>query len=69
MALTKDQQSPLMDTPQWSVNLNLIYSTELQRIGRLTIRGDYSWRDKSYKDAINTEELVQDAYGDSYLMF
>jgi iron complex outermembrane receptor protein len=55
--------SKLMDTPQWSVNLNLIYSTDLQRIGRLTIRGDYSWRDKSYKDAINTEELVQDAYG------
>ena len=55
--------SKLMDTPQWSVNMNLIYSTDLQRIGRLTIRGDYSWRDKSYKDAINTEELVQDAYG------
>jgi len=55
--------SKLMDTPQWSVNLNLIYSTDLQRIGRLTIRGDYSWRDKSYKDAINTEELVQDAFG------
>jgi iron complex outermembrane receptor protein len=55
--------SKLMDSPQWSVNLNLIYSTDLQRIGRLTIRGDYSWRDKSYKDAINTEELVQDAYG------
>ena len=55
--------SKLMDTPQWSVNLNLIYSTDLQRMGRLTIRGDYSWRDKSYKDAINTEELVQDAYG------
>jgi len=55
--------SKLMDTPEWSFNLNLIYSTELQRIGRLTIRGDYSWRDKSYKDAINTEELVQDAFG------
>jgi len=52
-----------MDTPQWSFNLNLIYSTDLQRIGRLTIRGDYSWRDESYKDAINTEELVQGAYG------
>jgi iron complex outermembrane receptor protein len=55
--------SKLMDTPQWSVNLNLIYSTDLQRFGRLTIRGDYSWRDETYKDAINTEELVQDAYG------
>jgi len=55
--------SKLMDTPEWSFNLNLIYSTELRRIGRLTIRGDYSWRDKTYKDAINTEELIQDAYG------
>ena len=55
--------SKLMNTPQWSVNLNLIYSTDLQRMGRLTIRGDYSWRDETYKDAINTEELIQGAYG------
>ena len=55
--------SKLMNTPQWSINLGLNYSTQLQRIGRLEIRGDFSWRDKSYKDAINTEELIQDAYG------
>ncbi len=55
--------SKLMNTPEWSFNLNLIYSTDLQRMGRLTIRGDYSWRDESYKDAINTDELVQGAYG------
>jgi iron complex outermembrane receptor protein len=55
--------SKFMDTPQWSFNLNLIYSTELQGIGQLTIRGDYSWRDRVYKDAINTNELVQEAFG------
>ena len=53
----------LMNTPEWSINLGLSYSKQLQRIGRLVIRGDYSWRDKSYKDAINTEELFQDAFG------
>ena len=53
----------LMNTPKWSINLGLNYSTQLQRIGRLEIRGDYSWRDKSYKDAINTEELFQAAFG------
>jgi len=63
LAIPVTLDSKLMDTPQWSFNLNLIYSTDLQRIGRLTIRGDYSWRDESYKDAINTEELVQGAYG------
>jgi iron complex outermembrane receptor protein len=52
-----------MNTPKWSINLGLNYSTQLQNIGRLEIRGDYSWRDKSYKDAINTEELFQAAFG------
>ena len=55
--------SKLMNTPEWSINLGLNYSKQLQRIGRLMIRGDFSWRDKSYKDAINTEELFQDSYG------
>ena len=55
--------SRLMNTPRWSINLGLNYSTQLQRIGRLVIRGDFSWRDDSYKDAINTEELFQDAFG------
>ena len=55
--------SKLMNTPEWSINLGLSYSTHLQQIGRLAIRGDYSWRDKTYKDAINTEELIQGAYG------
>jgi iron complex outermembrane receptor protein len=55
--------SKLMNTPRWSVNLNLIYSTDLRGIGQLTIRGDYSWRDRIYKDAINTNELVQEPYG------
>ena len=52
-----------MNTPEWSINLGLSYSTQLRQIGRLEIRGDYSWRDKSYKDAINPEELFQDAFG------
>ncbi len=63
LAIPVTLDSKLMNTPEWSINLGLNYSTQLQRIGRLVIRGDFSWRDKSYKDAINTEELIQDAYG------
>ena len=55
--------SDLMNTPEWSFNLNLSYSTNLMGIGALTIHSDYSWRDTSYEDAINTAEVAQGAYG------
>jgi len=53
----------LVNAPEWSTNLGLHYSTQLQKIGRLAIRGDYSWRSKTYNNAINTVELIQGAYG------
>ena len=55
--------SKFMNAPKWSVNLSLSYSTQLRHLGRLAIRGDYSWRDRTYNNAVNTEELIQDAYG------
>ena len=53
----------LVNAPEWSTNLGLHYSTQLQKIGRLAIRGDYSWWSKTYNNAINTVELIQGAYG------
>lgn len=51
-----------MNAPEWSFNLGLDYSRQIQ-FGRLEFRVDYTWRDKTFNDAINTEELVQDAFG------
>ena len=55
--------SEFQNAPRWSVNLGLQYATQLQRLGRLSLRGDYAWRDRSYKDALNTPELVQQDFG------
>jgi len=51
-----------MNAPKWSFSLGLDYSTHLT-LGQLDIRADYAWRDETYNDSINTEELLQDAYG------
>ena len=55
--------SELQNAPQWSVNVGLQYATQLQRLGTLSLRGDYAWRDRTYKDAVNTPELLQDGLG------
>jgi len=55
--------SELQNAPRWSVNLGLQYATQLQRLGTLSLRGDYAWRDRTYKDALNTPELVQEELG------
>jgi iron complex outermembrane receptor protein len=51
-----------MNAPEWSFNLGLDYSKQIQ-LGRFELRADYAWRDKTFNDAINTEELVQEALG------
>ncbi len=52
----------LPNAPEWTVNLGIRWSTDVQ-LGRFTLRGDYSWRDDMYKDAINTPEVRQSAHG------
>jgi iron complex outermembrane receptor protein len=54
--------SSFMNAPEWSFNLGLGYSKQIQ-LGRFELRADYAWRDKTFNDAINTEELVQEALG------
>jgi len=53
----------LPNAPEWTVNLGIRWSTDVGTLGRLTLRGDYSWRDDMYKDAINTPEVKQSAHG------
>lgn len=56
-------ESELQNAPRWSVNVGLQYATQLHRLGTLSLRGDYAWRDRTYKDALNTPELVQEELG------
>ena len=53
----------LPNAPEWTANLSIRWSTDVGQFGRLTLRGDYSWRDDMYKDAINTPEVKQSAQG------
>jgi iron complex outermembrane receptor protein len=53
----------LPNAPEWTLNLGILWSTNIGQLGRLTLRGDYSWRDDMYKDAINTPEIKQPAHG------
>jgi iron complex outermembrane receptor protein len=57
----------LPNAPEWTVNLGIRWSTDVARLGRLTLRSDYSWRDDMYKDAINTQEVKQSAHGLLYV--
>ncbi len=53
----------LPNAPEWTANLGVRWTTDVGQLGRLTLRGDYSWRDDMYKDAINTPEVMQPAHG------
>ena len=63
LAVPVTLESKFQNAPRWSVNLGLQYATQLQRLGTFSLRGDYSWRDSTYKDASNTPELVQEELG------
>ena len=56
----------LPNAPEWTVNLGIRWSTDAGQAGRISLRGDYSWRDDLYKDAINTPEVRQSAFGVLY---
>lgn len=62
--ITLDSEFP--NAPEWSFNVGINWSTDLGRIGRLSLRGDYAWRDDMFKDAINTPEVRQEAFGILY---
>lgn len=57
-----DKDSELAQTPEWSTNLGLAYTTDLGDLGTLTPRLDWSYKSESYNDAVNTPELRQGSY-------
>ncbi len=57
-----DTGSSLAQTPEWSTNLGVAYTTELGDWGTLTPRVDWSYKSESYNDAINTPQLRQGSY-------
>jgi iron complex outermembrane receptor protein len=59
--ISNDNELP--NAPEWTANLGIQWTTDASQLGRLTLRGDYSWRDDMYKDAINTPEVKQPAHG------
>jgi iron complex outermembrane receptor protein len=56
-------ESELQNAPRWSINVGLHYATQLERWGRFSLRGDYAWRDQTYKNPSNTPALVQEELG------
>jgi iron complex outermembrane receptor protein len=62
--ITLDHKLP--NAPEWTFNAGLNWSTDIRAAGRLELLGTYSWHDEMYKDAINTPEVKQDAYGVLY---
>jgi iron complex outermembrane receptor protein len=55
--------SKLVNAPKWSVNAGAAYAVNLPGLGTLTPRIDWSHNSRTYVDARNTPELIQDAYG------
>lgn len=53
----------LPSAPEWTANLGIRWSADVGQRGQIALRGDYSWRDDTYKDAINTPEVKQSAHG------
>jgi len=53
----------LMEAPKWSVNLGGQYRIPTRSFGALTVRGDYSYRTKTFHDAKNTPAIAQRGYG------
>ncbi len=55
--------SKLVNAPKWSVNAGVAYTVNLPGLGTLTPRIDWTHNSRTYTDARNTPELVQDPYG------
>ena len=42
-------------SPEWSAHLGLQYEWDLGRLGSLSARGDYSWSDQQFSNALNRD--------------
>ncbi len=61
IGITKDSQ--LFHAPEWSVVVSAQYDWLLGGYGHVVMRGDYSYSDSYYQDAVNTESIRQDSFG------
>ena len=50
-----------VNTPEWTASLSLEYLFQLAKLGEMTLRLDYSYRDEVANDAANTPELIEDS--------
>jgi len=55
--------SALIDAPKWSISEGVQYEHSIATGAILRARADWSYRTKTYKDALNTPQLTQGAYG------
>lgn len=53
------EDSIFVNTPEWSWFVSPSYTIPVG-FGDLTIRGDFSWRDEVYNNALNSETIKQD---------
>jgi iron complex outermembrane receptor protein len=53
----------LIGSPEWTVAAGAEYAIPLAQRGSLALRADYTYRSKTYFDAVNTESVAQDGYG------
>lgn len=51
------------NTPENEFYLAVDFDQQLSGGGRIAWHADYSWRDETFNDAVNTPQLQQDAYG------
>ncbi|QIB65082.1 TonB-dependent receptor [Kineobactrum salinum] len=56
-----DEGDSFVNSPEWSLSGSLAYTASVGDLGELTLRGDWSYRDKVYNDAANTEAIAQQA--------
>lgn len=55
--------SGLIDAPRWSLSEGAQYEHVIAGNATLRARADWSYRTKTYKDALNTPQLTQGSYG------
>ena len=58
------ENNELPQAPKWTLNGGVQYRFDLdEALGSITVRGDVSYRSKTYNDPQNTKAIVQSGYG------
>lgn len=57
------EDSKFIQTPKWTANVGLQYTTSVAGYGDLILRGDYAYRSEHYNDAQNSERVKEPGYG------